>query len=148
MVIFFKKDHDLRLNINKNGCILSVQKNINKRRGIKQKIEFLFTLNEVPKIINLLSRIGFTKGLFSPCYRYDANKLNKFISFKFDTKIGDLFELSEIINNKNNFNKVYYKLLNLAHTYTLNPWAQEIYEKIVKTSWACKKYRSKKCKNN
>ena len=114
LVIFFKKDYDLRLNINKNGCILSAQKNINKRWGVKQKTEFLFTLNEVPKIINLLNQIGFTKGLFSLCYRYDANKSNKFISFKFDTKIGDLFELGEIINNKNNFNKAYYKLLNLV----------------------------------
>ncbi|MDP3014934.1 MAG: glycosyltransferase [bacterium] len=135
LVIFFKKDYDLRLNINKKGCILSAQKNINKRWGIKQKTEFLFTIDEVPKIINLLNQIGFTKGLFSPCYRYDASKSNRFISFKFDTKIGDLFELGEVINNKKSFSGVYHKLLNLTHIHTLNPWAQEIYRKIIKNSW-------------
>ena len=136
LVIFFKGAHDLRLSINKKGCTLSIKRTVDKNRGTQQENKLSFGLNEISTVVDFLIQLGLTKGLFSYCYRYyHESESNRSISIKFNTKIGDLFELNEVIEKQINPEKVRSKLIRLAKTYGLNPWTHEIYKKIIKDSW-------------
>jgi len=136
LVVFFKTSSDLRLEISKNGCVLSVKRTVDKNKGTRQENKLLFGLSEISIVVDFLIQLGLTKGLFSYCYRYYCEtKLNRSISIKFNTKIGDLFELDEIVGKQTNLEKVRGELIKLAKTYGLNPWTQETYKKIIKDSW-------------
>ena len=54
---------------------------------------------------------------------------------KFDTKIGDIFEIDKKINNKNAIKKTYDELLDISKKYSLNIWDKKTYEKIIEKSW-------------
>ncbi len=137
LVIFFKTSSDLRLEISKKGCVLTIKRTVDKNRGTRQENKLSFSLNEISTVVDFLIQLGLTKGLFSYCYRYyHESESNRSISIKFNTKIGDLFELSEVIEKQTNPEKIRSKLVRLAKTYGLNPWTHEIYKNIIKDSWS------------
>lgn len=136
LVIFFKGGHDLRLKINKTGIALVYKKTLNKKVGARKEIELKFDLDEINSVIEFVKMFGFENGLFSYCKRYEVFKNDYSLVVKFNTKIGDIFEIDKKINNKNATKKTYGELLNISKKYSLNIWDKEVYEKIIEKSWS------------
>lgn len=136
LVIFFKGGHDLRLKINKTGIALVYKKTLNKKVGARKEIELKFDLDEINSAIEFVKMFGFENGLFSYCKRYEVFKNDYSLVVKFNTKIGDIFEIDKKINNKNATKKTYGELLNISKKYSLNIWDKEVYEKIIEKSWS------------
>ncbi len=136
LVIFFKGDYDLRLMINKSGGSLIFKETVDSKNHARRETEFKFSLDNIVGVLNCLILLGFNKGLFSYCYRFDTNKTEQKISIKFDTKIGDLFEIEQVVDEKASFDKVQAGLSHIATKYGLIPWTQKAYKRIVKESWA------------
>ncbi len=135
LVVFFKGDHDVRLKVNKHGCVLGIKKTINADEGARQENELTFRLDEVQKVIRFLAQLGFTKGLFSYCYRYDGRRGHQSIAIKFETKIGDVFEIEEMTSMESNFAGVHARLVKIAAEYMLRPWTQKVYRRIITDAW-------------
>lgn len=136
LVIFFKGENDLRLKINKNGGALVLKKTIDQESGSRRETELLFKPEDMREVVNFINQLGFKNGLFSYCHRFNASNGNKSISIKFDTKIGDLFEVDEVVNNKTNFINVRNNLIKIVARYGLNAWSNETYKKIIDDSWS------------
>ena len=136
LVIFFKGDYDLRLMINKSGGGLIFKETVDSKNHARRETEFKFSLDNIMGVLNFLVLLGFDKGLFSYCYRFDTNNIEQKISVKFDTKIGDLFEIEQVVDEKASFDKVQANLSRIAIKYGLTPWTLAAYNGIVKESWA------------
>lgn len=95
LVVFFKGDYDLCLMLNKSGGILILKETIDEKNHARRETELKFAMDHLIGVVSFITRLGFSNGLFSYCYRFDtnANNDNQKISVKFDTKIGDLFEI-------------------------------------------------------
>jgi len=135
LVIFFKNNYDLRLKINKHGCSLILKKTIDKKIGIRKEAELKFKLNQIPNAINFLNQLGNKQGLFSYCHRFNGSKNNQNISIKFNTRIGDLFEIEQMVEKKSDYKKIHCKLTKLVAKYGLKIWSQQIYQQIIEKSW-------------
>lgn len=135
LVVFFKGGHDLRLKINKEGVILVHKKTLNKQVGSRKEIELKFKLSEINSVIEFINRFGFKKGLFSYCKRYEVRKGDYSLTIKFNTKIGDIFEIDKKISNNESSKNAYKELLNIASKYGLSVWDKETYKKIIEKSW-------------
>ena len=138
LVIFFKGNYDLRLMINKNGGILILKETIDEKNHARRETELKFSIDNLFGVINFITRLGFGDGLFSYCYRFNTNTnaIKQKISIKFDTKIGDLFEIEQVVGEKANFSKIQNDLLKIVTKYGLNAWTQEIYKQIIKNAWS------------
>ena len=135
LVIFFKGGHDLRLKINKDGITLVHKKTLNRKVGARKEIELKFELNEIISVIEFIGRFGFKKGLFSYCKRYEVKKDDYSFVVKFNTKIGDIFEIDKKITDKINIKEAYKELFNFSKNYGLNVWDKETYENLIEKSW-------------
>lgn len=135
LVIFFNTFGDLRLKINKFGCMLTLKKTIDRQTHTRKESELKFALENLNEVIEFLEQINCGSGLFSYCYRYDAVRDNQTISIKFDSKIGDVFEIEELVSDNAEFTPVYKRLKEVADKYGLKPWSQEAYHKIIVDSW-------------
>lgn len=135
LVIFFKGENDLRLKLDKNGAVLVLKKTIDGKSGSRQEIELKFKLKDIYKVISFINQLGFKEGLFSYCHCFKAHRINKSISIKFNTKIGDLLEIDELVSEDADFTSVRNKLVKMFNKYGLNVWTNEAYKQIINDSW-------------
>jgi len=135
LVIFFKGEYDLRLKFNKSGGILAWKQTVSKKTSSKKEVELKFSFDSILGVIEFLDKLGFNNGLFSYCYRFDSPRKTQQISIKFNTQIGDLFEIDEMTKERNDFDKIYKNLTKIANKYGLKPWKKEAYNSILKSSW-------------
>lgn len=136
LVIFFKDGHDLRLKINKTGIILVHKKTLDKEIGAREEIELRFKLDEINLVIEFIKRFGFENGLFSHCKRYEVKRGDYSLAVKFNTKIGDIFEIDKKISDEKRIKEAHKELVNLSTKYGLSVWDKKTYEKIIEKSWA------------
>lgn len=134
LAVFFE-GRNVSLKINKNGCILTIKETVDLKTRAKKETELRFEVDSIPSVINFLAQSGYDFGLFSYCYRYGVKRQNRSITVKLNTKIGDIFEIDEVVQEGVNYSKVYSKLTKLAEKYGLDAWSRLAYQRIVKESW-------------
>jgi len=81
-------------------------------------------------------------GLLSFSNNYEAKRGSLSISFKFGTKIGDFFEIEEIVSSKKEVNGAFKRILEIAKKFDLLVWDKETYEKVKKRGWKNEVFRS------
>ncbi len=135
LVIFFKGENDLRLKLDKNGAVLVLKKTIDGESGSRQEIELKFKLKDIYKVISFIDQLGFKEGLFSYCHCFKASRADKSISIKFNTKIGDLLEIDELVSEDADFTSVRNSLVKMFSKYGLNVWTNKAYKQIINDSW-------------
>jgi len=134
LVIFLQGKHDLRLKINNDGIILALKRRV-KGTQAKSEVELQFELSQLKNVLEFIKKLGYKKGLFSFCERYDVQKDGKTLSIKFGSRIGDFFEIEEKIAKKEKVSLTIRKLKRIAQQYDLKVWTKETYEEVKKEAW-------------
>jgi len=134
LAVFFE-GRDMFLKINKNGGVLTIKETVDLKTKAKQETELKFKVDDIHGVVDFLIQSGYKEGLFSYCYRHEVKKQDSSISIKFNTKIGDIFEIDEVVNEGSDYEKIYSKLIKIAIKYGLDTWSRSAYESIVKDSW-------------
>lgn len=141
LVVFFKGEHDLRLKINNNGVELVLKKTIKKGEA-RSEIIFKAGIDQIKNAIELIYNLGFTEGLFSNVVeRYEVINNNKSISFKFGSRIGNFFEIEELIKDNKKIDNALNRVKRIAKRYGLLIWENEVYQNLVKDSWKNVKFQ-------
>ncbi len=135
LVIFLQGKKDLRLKINNFGLTLVLKKRINKNLLAKLEQEVHFPLSYLRNILTILDFFGYKKGFFSYCEKYEYLSPTISFSAKFNTKIGDYFEIEEKLIHKNKIALIQKKLVQMARKYGLLVWDEKTFEKIKSQSW-------------
>lgn len=134
LVMYAKGTRDFRLKINKYGIQL-----ILKYRARKGEAKFEREINIEPKylipLIDILSYIGETKWVLDYIEKFEVRKDTSSISFKFDSRMGDFFEIEEMVSGKKEIPKAINRIKEIAAGLGLQLWDKEIFEKISKQSW-------------
>ncbi len=134
LVIYAKGNYDFRLKINKYGIYL-----ILKYRAKKGEAKFEREINIESKylmsLIDILCHIGETKWVLSYIDKFEARKGASSISFKFGSRMGDFFEIEEMVSDKKEISKAINHIKETAVELGLQLWNKEIFEKISKQSW-------------
>ena len=134
LVMYAKGTRDFRLKINKYGIHL-----ILKYRAKKGEAKFEREINIEPKylmpLIDILCHIGETKWVLTYIDKFEARKAESSISFKFGPRMGDFFEIEEMVSNKKEIPKAINRIKEIATELGLQLWDKEIFEKISKQSW-------------
>lgn len=134
LVIYAKGTRDFRLKINKYGIHL-----ILKYRAKKGEAKFEREVNIEPKylipLIDILSRIGETKWVLSYLDKFEACKGVSSISFKFGPRMGDFFEIEEMVSHKKEIPRAIASIKKLSKKLGLQLWDKKIFEKISTQSW-------------
>jgi len=135
LVMYAKGNHDFRLKINKYGVHL-----ILKYRAKKGEAKFEKEINIEPKylmpLIDILRRIGETKWVLSYIDKFEARKGASSISFKFGSRMGDFFEIEEMVSNKKEISKAINHIKETAVELGLQLWDKKIFKKISEQSWS------------
>lgn len=148
IVLFVRADNDIRLKITPENCFLVFKNKIEKKDWSKFEKEIKFPLNQLKNILIFLNNLGYKEAFVSYCDKYEVRKENLTISFKFNTQIGDFFEIEKLIDKKDNISETLEELSSLAKKFDLLLWNKEEYEKIKKEKWMHQNLQSIEVKNN
>ena len=134
LVAFAKNKRDFRLKINKYGIQL-----ILKYRARKGEAKFERQITIEPKylipLIDILSYIGETQWVLDYLDKFEAHKGKSSISFKFNSRMGDFFEIEELVSSKKEITKAIRRIKETAAKLGLELWDEKTFEKITKQSW-------------
>lgn len=134
LVAYAKGRRDFRLKINKYGIHL-----ILKYRAKKGEAKFEREINIEPKylepLIDILRRIGETKWVLDCIDKFEARRGASLISFKFGSRMGDLFEIEEMVSNKKEISSAIKRIKKTAAELGLELWDKKVFKKISEQSW-------------
>jgi len=143
LVIFIRgKDKDLRLKITSGGCFLVLKKTIHKKTNSKIEKEIKIPHLYISNVLEILNNLGYKMGLLSFSNSYKTKRGSLSIAFKFGTKIGDFFEIEEIVNSKKEVKEAFKRIMEIAKKFDLLVWDKKTYEKVRKRGWKNEVFRS------
>ena len=133
-VAFAKGKRNFLLKVNKYGIQLTL-----KYRARKNKAKFEREIFVEPKylipLIDILSYIGETKWVLDYLDKFEAHRGASSISFKFNSRMGDFFEIEEMVPSKKEITKAISRIKETAAKLGLQLWDEKTFEKITKRSW-------------
>jgi len=136
LVIFIKdQDKDLRLKVTSLDCFFVFKKTIDRKTGSKIEKEIKIPHMQLKNILATLSNLGYKRGFLSFSNNYEAKKGPFSITFKFGTKIGDFFEIEEMVNSKKEVNRAFKTILKIAKKFDLLVWDNQTYERVKEKGW-------------
>ena len=134
LVAFAKGNRDFRLKINKYGIQLVL-----KYRAKKGEAKFERQITVEPKylisLIDILSYIGETRWVLDYLDKFEAHKGKSSISFKFNSRMGDFFEIEELVSSKKEIAKAMHRIKETAAELGLELWDEKTFKKITEQSW-------------
>ncbi|MFH1551659.1 MAG: glycosyltransferase [bacterium] len=134
LVMYAKCNRDFRLKINKYGIHL-----ILKYRAKKGEAKFEREINIEAKylipLLDILCYIEETKWVLSYIEKFEARKGASSISFKFGSRMGDFFEIEELVSGKKEIPNAINRIKNIAAEIGLQLWDKKVFEKISTQSW-------------
>ncbi len=134
LAIFAKGDHDLRIKISNKGTSLVL-----KYRARENKAKFEREIEIKNKnfldLVDVLDKLGEKKWVFSYAEKYEMKSGNFSISFKFGSKIGDFFEIEEIVERQEDVDGAIARIKSAARKFNLTFWDSETFKCISHQSW-------------
>lgn len=134
MVIFAKGKNDLRIKINNYDSKL-VLKYQAKKGEAKFEKEVHIKHGDIPSLIEVLDRLGEKKWTFSYAEKYEVKNGNFSFSFKFGSRIGDFFEIEEMVCSPSEINTTIEKIKLIAGQFGLKLWDNDSFDKISQQAW-------------
>ncbi|MEW6408339.1 MAG: glycosyltransferase family 2 protein [Patescibacteria group bacterium] len=134
LTMFAKGRHDFRLKINKYGVHL-ILKYKAKKGEAKFEREIDINPKHLASLIDILHNIGETKWVLSCVDKFETRKGPSSISFKFGSRIGDFFEIEELVSDKKEIPEAISRIKKIAAEFGLQLWDKRIFEKISNQSW-------------
>jgi predicted adenylyl cyclase CyaB len=134
LALFAKGDNDLRIKINnKRGHLILKYRTEKDKAKFEREVEI--KPGDFMALLDILDRLGEKKWVVSRVDKHETKSSNFSISFKFGSKIGDFFEIEEIIEQQNNINSAINRIKDVAKRLNLTLWDNETFKRISHQSW-------------
>ena len=133
LVLFFRYEHDFRFKFIHDQGELVLKKKLENQANQKEWVTKI-QKEDISNFIFQLVHLGYTEGLLSTGERYVFKKDNFELCLKYETPIGDFFEIEEIVDSENAVPSTEQKLAAFIEQFGLKAWNDEEYTEIKKLS--------------
>ncbi|MGA9651154.1 hypothetical protein [Pedobacter sp.] len=129
LVIFFRYDYDMRFKYIRNAGEFVLKKKLNNESNQAEWVTRV-AKNDIPNFLFQLVHLGYKEGLLSTGERYIFKKDDMEFCLKYDTPIGNFFELEKLISDEKGVPEAENQLKNLLKGFNLSSWSEKEYAEV------------------
>lgn len=134
LVLFATGNQDIRIKISNQSCKLIYKEGVASDNA-RNENEVNIACSDIPALIRFLHGIGENEWALSFAEKYEARKRNSSITLKFGTRIGDFFEIEELVSEESEITNALGKVKKDASRLGLSLWEKEAFVELTEKAW-------------